>query len=695
MNDNIIDYNIGIFDPEGKNPNPLNGLPYSDTYKNLSKFWSNLPAYLMSKDIVQSVLKNDVILIISSTGSGKSLLIPKLCLHSLNYKGHIIMTLPKKLITKATAEFAAKTLDVELGEQVGYQFRGENMKSANTLLLYSTDGSIISMLKSDPLLKETDIVIIDEAHERKVQIDLLLYLLRKSIVMRKEQGLNPLKLIIMSATINESIFRSYFRELAYDYMFLSGKPNFPIQSIYLENSLNIKSNEYLEKGKQIIMKIVESINKHEQKGGNKSKSEIKFINGDILFFVCTISECERVTRDLSKKLPDCFVMALYSGFDSELEPYLSNPDKFKELNSRYKRRIFVSTNVAESSLTIDGIVYVIDTGLEMGVKYDPERKANVMEKHIITKAQMSQRKGRSGRTKPGICYHLYTPKQEEEAEDFPPPEILKEDMKNLCVSLLKLGSDLNAGNFTVEDTIKMFTDFIEPPLQAYITDGFNFNIDNNIIGPDMKLSKIGDLISETRLDVMDALSLLYAYNISQSVFKEVFKIVCIQSYLKHGINDFFYDNITENQKQDIIQNLSEDISNSEHLLLLNIYEYIDANKDETLFELGLFHSIRRLFSSQITKITKMYEKYNILLENENITKEANSINIHIIHSINYGYKYNRAIGLGSRYIYNNMICDLSKGSLQFVKIPSIIFYTNLFVNNKLNIMICSPYLLEK
>jgi len=91
----------------------------------------------------------------------------------------------------------------------------------------------------------------------------------------------------------------------------------------------------------------------------------------------------------------------------------------------------------------------------------------------------------------------------------------------------------------------------------------------------------------------------------------------------------------------------------------------------------------------------MYEKYNIKLENENITKEANSINTHIIHSINYGYKYNRAIGLGSRYIYNNMVCDLSKGSLQFVKIPSIIFYSNLFVNNKLNIMICSPYLLEK
>ena len=193
-----IKYDIGIFDPQGKNPNPFNNKPYSDTYKNLAKFWSNLPAYKMAKDVVETINKNDVILIISSTGSGKSVLIPKYCIHVNNYSGLIIMTLPKKLITKATADFAAKTLDVELGEYVGYQYRGETAKSKDTKLLYSTDGSIVAMLKSDATIKEVDILIIDEAHERKVQIDLLLYLVKNAIKLRKERNMKPLKLVIMS-----------------------------------------------------------------------------------------------------------------------------------------------------------------------------------------------------------------------------------------------------------------------------------------------------------------------------------------------------------------------------------------------------------------------------------------------------------------------------------------------------------------
>ena len=112
---NKINYDIGIFDPEGKNPNPLNNKPYSDTYKSLSKFWSNLPAYSMMKKLAESIQKNDVILLISGTGSGKSVIFPKVALHVMNYKGSTVMTLPKKLITQSTAQFSAKCLDVELG----------------------------------------------------------------------------------------------------------------------------------------------------------------------------------------------------------------------------------------------------------------------------------------------------------------------------------------------------------------------------------------------------------------------------------------------------------------------------------------------------------------------------------------------------------------------------------------------------
>ena len=153
-NENIIKYDIGIFDPEGKNSNPLNNKPYSDTYKTLAKFWSKLPAYQFAKQVVETIQKNEVIVLESGTGSGKSVLICKYALHYLNYVGHVVMTLPKKLITQSTAQFSAKCLDVELGEQVGYAFRGDSVKSKDTVLLYCTDGTIVAQIKSDPTLRD-------------------------------------------------------------------------------------------------------------------------------------------------------------------------------------------------------------------------------------------------------------------------------------------------------------------------------------------------------------------------------------------------------------------------------------------------------------------------------------------------------------------------------------------------------------
>lgn len=677
--DNKINYDIGIFDPEGKNPNPLNGKPYSDTYKVLSKFWSNLPSYTMAKNIAKSIKNYDVILLQSSTGSGKSVLIPKICLHVNKYKGLVVMTLPKKLITKSTSEFSAKTLDVELGEQVGYAYRGDNMKSNETVLLYCTDGLIVAMMKTDPTIKNIDILIIDEAHERKVQIDLLLYLVRNAIKIRKERNMKPLKLVIMSATIDESIFRAYYRDFGYDYLFLSGTPNYPIESIYLETGLNIKSNQYLEEGQNVILNIVKKIN-----SGDK-----KFPEGDILFFVCTISECEKITLKIAELVKDAFVMALYSGFDSELEPYISNPEKYKELNSNYKRRIFVSTNVAESSLTIDGICYVVDSGLQMGVRYDPIKKCNIIEKTIITKAQISQRKGRSGRTRAGTCYHLYTPEQEMNAKEFPDPEILREDMKNVCLSLMKLGCQINKKDFTLEETIKMFTDFIEPPLESFIKDGFDYALNNGLI-VDNLLSKKGRLIIESRLDVTDGLTLLYAWNISNEVFKKVFKIICIQSYLKHGLSDFFHTNIDDKKKNKIIEKFTSGCNNSEHLLLYKIYEYILENRNASLFDIKLFNDIGKIYDNQIEKMEKIFKKYDIKIED--IVKKE--MNYNVICAFNYGLKLNRAFKSGGNYKYNDMICDLSKCAFKYDKYTSIVFYSNLYINGKLNITIVSPWLLN-
>jgi HrpA-like RNA helicase len=675
-----IDYTIGIFDPEGINLNPLNGLKYSPTYKNLAKFWSGLPAYKMGKQIVSTIKTNDVILIESYTGSGKSVLIPKFALHSLNYKGNIIMSLPKRLITKNTALFSAKIADVEIGEAIGYAYRGESDRNNQTKLLYTTDGTIVALLKNDPYLKNVDIIIIDEAHERKVQIDLLLFLLKNTMKIRKEKNIKNLKLIIMSATINESIFRNYYKDFSYEYLYLSGKPNYPIESIYLEQPINI--NQYVEKGIEIIINIVKKIN-------DKDK---KFIEGDILFFVCTVNECEQITLKLNQLINDAFIMGLYSGYDQELEEYIIKSEKYKELNENFKRRIFISTNVAESSITFENIIYVIDSGLEMSVRYDPINKINVMNKTLITKAQIAQRRGRAGRTRSGICYHLYTPKQELEAKDFPDPEILREDLKNVCLSLNKLGCQMNKKDFTVEETIQMFKNFIQCPKDEYIMDAFDFAKFNGLIHND-KLSQIGKLIVETRLDVIDGLTLLYAWNISTLVFKKVFKIICIQSYLKHGIEDFFHKDIEKNIINGILKKISKDCKNSEHLLLYKLYGYVESlDKSHQIgkyFSFDTYISINKLYSNQKERMEKIFKRFNIKLEN--IHKKDMETNV--ICSFNYGLKSFRAYKIKGNYKYNGFDCEI-KSIFNFEKYYSVVFYTNLLINGKLNIQIISPWLLD-
>ena len=172
----IIMNNIGILDPAGINDNPLTGKPYSQQYKDLAKIWSTFPAYDKATEIIDSIKNNQVILITSGTGSGKTVLLPKYVLHTFDYKGKIAVTLPKQIIAQSSAEFAAKTLDVTIGKEVGYKFKGSDKKSLNknTNLLFATDGTIVAKLLNDPYLLEYNAIIIDEAHERSLNIDFLL-----------------------------------------------------------------------------------------------------------------------------------------------------------------------------------------------------------------------------------------------------------------------------------------------------------------------------------------------------------------------------------------------------------------------------------------------------------------------------------------------------------------------------------------
>jgi HrpA-like RNA helicase len=424
---------IGILDPEGVSNNPLTNEPYQNlyydstknfskkntTYQKLAERWSNYPMYAKREEAINLIYDNNVILVVSGTGSGKTVLTPKFALHCMNYQGRIAITNPKRVPTKENTIFSAMCMDVKVGSYIGMKYRDSEKGAYSTdcRLIYSTDGYILQLLQKDPLLMELDMVIIDEAHERNVNIDLLLLLLKELVLKRP-----AFKLIIMSATINTKIFVDYFPTSQFKFAMLDAgqQPNHPIKSIYLNKSINkydengnIKDDNYFEVAVDKVVSLLKETD-----------------DGDILVFFPSKSDTtdgcsqlsmrlDRLNRELGKKIYCATLTSSTSkkSKDGEDEQeMIINSQKYKQ-NGRFSRKVVFATEVAESSITIDGLLYVIDTGLVNKMVYYSDKNMESLEKKFISKASHKQRRGRTGRTAPGTCFCLFT--EEEYNKKFP------------------------------------------------------------------------------------------------------------------------------------------------------------------------------------------------------------------------------------------------------------------------------------
>tara|TARA_B110000858_G_scaffold50216_2_gene58085 strand:- start:8 stop:2335 length:2328 start_codon:yes stop_codon:yes gene_type:complete len=379
--------------------------------------------YKLKDQTIKDIYDNQVVLVVSGTGSGKTVLTPKLALHALNYQGRIAITNPKRLPSEENAKFAAKTLDVKLGSSVGVKYRGSSpslYSKTETKLLYCTDGYVLARLMSDPMLSDLDCVIIDEAHERGVQIDLLLLLLKALIKRRPD-----FKLIIMSATVNESIFIDYFPLSEFKFAFIDagGKPNFPIKEIFLNKSINkfddkknLVNKDYIEASAKKAVEILTTTDE-----------------GDILVFFAGKGESAegcmflhqmiaKINKEMDRKI---YCEILHSGTDDETKRYITTATNFKNHpRGPYERKVIFATEVAESSITFDGVDFVIDTGLVNQSRFYSEKNMVALEKIFISKASHTQRKGRTGRTKPGTCYNMFTSDEyEKQFLDYAPSPI--------------------------------------------------------------------------------------------------------------------------------------------------------------------------------------------------------------------------------------------------------------------------------
>jgi HrpA-like RNA helicase len=456
---------------KGVRPNFLTGTPYSDAYKDLAKSWSTLPIYAdraKVQEIVESIRSNAVTLLVSATGSGKSVFVPKFALKLVQTlepgtKQKVAMTIPKRMAVQSAATFSAKQLNVSLGNEVDFGFRGK-AAARNAKLLYLTDGILLSkVLHGDVLLRDYSIVILDEAHERPVPTDILLYFLRDIVRQRPE-----FRVVIMSATIDPQPYIDYFKPVAKaNVIHASGTTSHPIRQIFL-NGQPKTPKDALSVAVDNVLNIVRNTP----------------AGADILVFVPrikdTLTGCTMLRERGGALVGKTVCVALNSGTEADDMELATSKSKYRDLG--WTRRVIFATNIAESSVTIDGLQYVLDTGLEVQVTWDPTAHATRIAVDFTSQGQIKQRIGRVGRTGPGIAYHLYSQALYDALPALPKPNIAKIDLTDQFL--------LMCSHFSVQDVVATFANLLTPPSMPQVTDAMAFLHFNGLIQLDTPYERI-------------------------------------------------------------------------------------------------------------------------------------------------------------------------------------------------------------
>ncbi|MFT5520370.1 MAG: ATP-dependent helicase HrpA [Enterobacterales bacterium] len=411
--------------------------------KSLKKRLNNVPKFSFPEllpiskhveELKKAINENQVIIVAGETGSGKTTQLPKICLAmGRGIEGQIGHTQPRRLAARTVASRIAEELNVPLGKAVGYQVRFDDKSDADGYIKLMTDGILLNELHHDPLLKKYDTLIIDEAHERSLNIDFILGILHQVLSKRPD-----LKVIITSATIDPVRFSKHFNNAPV--IEVSGR-TYPVETLYMP------LNEYNDEAGGLSVEAGICQAAELLSGAGK---------GDILVFLPGEQDIRHVADYLRRHLSNRFeILPLYSR--------LAQADQMRifSISAKSVTRIILSTNVAETSLTVPGIHYVIDSGKARMSRYSVRSKVQRLPIEAISQASANQRQGRCGRIADGICVRLYSEEDFLSREEFTEPEIKRTNLASVILQMGKL--ELGA----VEDF-----DFIEPPDSRLINDGY-------------------------------------------------------------------------------------------------------------------------------------------------------------------------------------------------------------------------------
>ena len=423
--------------------------------------YKKLPVYEQKEKILEVLNKNQVIVVQSPTGSGKTTQLPVI-LHEAGYSnsGIIAVTQPRRIAALSVSEFIAKQLGTTYPGLVGYKMRFEDKTDSSTKIKIMTDGILLQEMKLDPWMSKYSVVMVDEAHERSLNIDFVLGLLKRVLQARPE-----FKVIVSSATMNAEAFSSYFGNCP---IVNIDTITYPVSVIYDPPAISASttspaaSDALLAKIETTVQRVI-----------------VNHVSGDILIFL----PGEKIIKDCMQKLykssisRKIHIIPLYGRLAKEEQERVFDSAPFG------KKKVIISTNIAETSVTIPGITVVIDSGLAKLNYYSPRTFTSSLIETPVSKASCNQRKGRAGRTQEGTCYRLYPRKDYETRQMYTLEEIFRTDLSEVVLRMSELG---------ITDFEEF--DFISPPGKEGIIGAIETLNLLKALNKDNTLSEIGKLM---------------------------------------------------------------------------------------------------------------------------------------------------------------------------------------------------------
>jgi len=541
------------------------------TTMNMKEQRESLPIFKLRSQLLQAVHDNQVLVVIGETGSGKTTQMTQyLAEAGYTSKGIIGCTQPRRVAAMSVAKRVAEEVGVKLGQEVGYVIRFENMCTDATKILYMTDGMLLRELLLAPDLARYSVIMLDEAHERTINTDVLFGLLKKAMAKRKD-----LKLIVTSATLDAEKFSAYFGGCP---IFSIPGRLFPVSILYSKTP----EQDYLDAALITVMQI-----------------HLSQPPGDILLFLTGKEEidtaCEILfdrMQSLGKGAPPLVVLPVYSALPSEMQTKIFEPAKKGE------RKCIIATNIAEASLTIDGIFYVVDPGFCKQKCYNPRLGMDSLVVTPISQASAQQRAGRAGRTGPGRAFRLYTEAAfRDEMLPNTIPEIQRTNLGNVVLSLKAMG---------INDLLGF--DFMDPPPVQTLITALQMLYSLGALDEEGLLTRLGRKMAEFPLEPQ--LSKMLIASVDLGCSEEILTVVAMLS-----VQSIFH-RPKDKQAQADQKRARFFAPEGDHLTLLTVYQAWATSNYSNQFCFENFLQARQLRSAQDVRkqLASIMDRYQLPMQ---------------------------------------------------------------------------------